>query len=157
MSEPSFLSIVAVADRGVGRQSASRGAKAASSRRTPKDRTSTFVLFHDRKACLQAARGEITHFVREQLLLDLNLRASHVAPVTQGLPFLGFRVFPRLLRLKRRGLVGLVRRMRAPDRSLAAGEACEDEVVRSVQSLIGHAAFGNTRQLRRRLFGAPSR
>jgi len=112
-----------------------------------------FVLFHDSKACLQAARGEITHFLREQLLLELNPRVSHVAPVTQGLPFLGFRVFPRLLRLKHRGLVRLAQRLRGHARSLAAGQVCEDDVVRSAQSLIGHAAFGNTLQLRRKLFG----
>jgi len=113
-----------------------------------------FVLFHESKERLHGARGELTHFLREQLLLELKACATHVAPVTQGLPFLGFRVFPRLRRLKRRSVVRFARRMREHERAWTSGPADEEHIVRSAQSLIGHAASGNTLQLRRSLLRA---
>lgn len=111
-----------------------------------------FVLFHESKDMLHGCRGEISHFLQDALRLRFKDDVTYVAPVAEGLPFLGFRMFPRLLRLNRRNWIRFTRKMRAMDAALASGQRTEDDVVRSAQSLLGHAAFGNTVRLRRSFF-----
>jgi hypothetical protein len=111
-----------------------------------------FVSFDDRKDFLHGVRGEMTRFLRDRLRLDLNDRATYLAPVSEGLPFLGFRVFRSLRRLKHRNWIRFTRQMRAMDAGIAAGRFAEEDVLRSAQSLVGHIAAGNTLQLRRSFF-----
>ena len=70
-----------------------------------------FLLFADDKRQL----WEWKDAIRERLAglrLTLHERESTVYPVTGGIPFLGFRVYPDHRRLKRRNGVAFARRLR---------------------------------------------
>ena len=90
--------------------------------------------------------------VREQLAslrLTLHERESTVYPVTNGLPFLGFRIYPTHRRLKRRNGVAFARRYHALRIAAARGQIAPEALRQRVRSWIAHTSHGNTYRLRR--------
>jgi len=74
---------------------------------------------------------------------------AHPRPVTEGIPFLGFVVYPHERRLKRRKGIAFRRRFARLLADYAAGERPLDQVTASVQGWVNHARTGDTRGLRR--------
>lgn len=74
-------------------------------------------------------------------------------PVTEGIPFLGFVVFPDHRRLKRRQGIRYRRRLGALLRQYAAGEIGIDRVHASVRGWINHVRYGDTWRLREAVLG----
>ena len=110
------------------------------------------LLLGDDKAALWQARDRIGAFLRDRLALDLKDEATLLAPVTEGLPFLGFRVWGRLIRLDPRAARRFRARMRDLQRRIDAGTMTEEDAARSGASRVGHVAFANTLQFRRSFF-----
>ena len=109
-----------------------------------------FILFADDKAQLHAWRAAIIAFL-ERLRLRLHERACRVFPVTAGIPFLGFGVFPTHRRLKRARVIAFGRRLKGLLRAYAAREIELDRVNVSVQGWLNHVRYGDTYGLRRAL------
>jgi len=109
-----------------------------------------FLVFSNDKARLTAWREEAANRLQRMRLL-LNERKSRVYPVEEGVPFLGFRVFP----YQRRLLPGSITRTRRRLRGLAEQYSSQRiglaDVKRSVAAWIAHAEHGNTLGLRRRV------
>jgi hypothetical protein len=80
------------------------------------------------------------------------LPLEHVFPVTAGVPFLGFVHTPRRARIKQEAVRRFRRRMRRYRREFAAGAMPVARLSASVRSWTAHAAYGQTRRLRRDLF-----
>lgn len=112
------------------------------------------LLFADDKRLLWAWKGHIHKFLAE-LRLTLHERESTVYPVKQGIPFLGFRVFPTHRRLKRRNGIAFSRRLRRYQRQVVAGDMSLEELTRKVRGWTAHAAHGDTWRLRRSLLRDP--
>jgi hypothetical protein len=112
-----------------------------------------FLLFDDEKRRLWGWRRAVLDFVAG-LRLALHERMSTVYPVTGGIPFLGFRVYPTHRRLKRANGVAFARRLRRWHAALARGEMTYEELDRRVQGWVAHAAHGDTHGLRRSLLCA---
>ena len=72
-----------------------------------------------------------------------------------GIPFLGFRVYPTHRRLKRRNGVAFARRLRKWYAAVAGGEMALDALRARVRGWVSHAQHGNTWGLRRALLAAP--
>ncbi len=111
-----------------------------------------FLTFGRTKAELREILPCIREFVTNRLLVDLKEEAILLTPVSQGIPFLGFRIFPGLVRLDRRHLVQFRRTIRAREQAYQNGEIDEVFLVRSVNSLIAHIAHANTYRMRKDLF-----
>jgi len=75
-------------------------------------------------------------------------RKSVVYPVTTGIPFLGFRIYPTHRRLKRANVVVFQRRFRRLRWAYHRGENSLDQVTCSVQGWLAHAVHGDTYRLR---------
>ncbi|MGC9397426.1 MAG: hypothetical protein ACP5J4_21480, partial [Anaerolineae bacterium] len=75
--------------------------------------------------------------------------------VTEGLPFLGFVVFPTHRRLKRRKGIAFARRYRELQRAYRSRETSLDQVTASVRGWINHVRYGDTWGLRRALLVSP--
>jgi hypothetical protein len=110
-----------------------------------------FLLFAGDKATLWRWRSEVVDKLAE-LRLTLHEDRAQVFPVTDGIPWLGFRVFPTHRRLKRRNVKLFGRRLRALRNAYRAGEIGLEKVRESVRAWIAHAAHGDTYRLRRALF-----
>ena len=74
-------------------------------------------------------------------------------PVTEGIPFLGFVVFPDHRRLKRRQGIRYRRRLKSLLQLYAAGEIGIDRVHASVRGWINHVRYGDTWRLREAVLG----
>jgi len=86
-------------------------------------------------------------FLQERLGLDIKHGGS-LQPVTHGMEFLGYRVFPNRLLLNRRSRERFRRRIRELDCRLASGDCSELEYQRKVTALtafVRHADSYNFR------------
>ena len=109
-----------------------------------------FVLFgHGRKELL-ACRDAVRSFL-ERLRLRLHPRKSVVYRVADGVPFLGFLMFPDRRRLLRKSVVRARRRLRQLAVDFAEGRKSVADVRQSVNAWLGHARHGDTWGLRREM------
>jgi len=110
-----------------------------------------FLLFADDKDILWSWKFSI-----EQRLAILRLTihpGAHPRPVTEGIPFLGFMIFPHRRRLKRRKGIHFQRKLRQLIAGYRAGKILLEHLNASVQSWANHARYGNTTGLRKAIIG----
>lgn len=107
-----------------------------------------FLLFADDKQTLWRWRAAII----ERLgcfRLALHEARCRPCPVTEGIPFLGFIVFPTHRRLKRCKGIHYRRRLKRLFNGYQAGEIEIDQIHASVQGWVNHVRYGDTWGLRR--------
>jgi len=112
-----------------------------------------FLLFAEDKPTLHAWRAEIADFL-VNLRLVLHPKKSVVFPVKNGVDFVGFRVFPTHVRLRRSSVRRFTRRLRRLREAYLAGQMAFEEVNTSIRSWVAHAAYANSYNLRRRLLSS---
>lgn len=111
-----------------------------------------FVLFRDGKEQLHELRSEFADFLREDLKLALKKKATVLAPCTEGLPFLGFRIYPGLIRIKYQNKKRLLRKLRSSVEEYREGTIPEEKYEQSLRSITEHLKIADTYQLRRNIF-----
>jgi retron-type reverse transcriptase len=106
-----------------------------------------FLLFANDKATLWAWRQAV---VDRLAGLRLTIHpAAQPRPTAEGIPFLGFVVYPTHRRLKRRKVIHFRRKLRGQMHSYRAGQTPAQKVSASVLGWINHARYGDTWGLRR--------
>lgn len=125
-------------------------------------RCPAYLRYVDDMALFSHSKRELWRWKEAMLerLADLRLTVhdnAQVAPVTNGIPWLGFVVFPTHRRLKARNVYNFNRRLREQWRSFCADEGAFADLHASVQGWINHARYGDTWSLRRNLLGRPLR
>lgn len=106
-----------------------------------------FLLFADDKAVLWKWKAAL---IERLAALRLTIHpGAQPRPVTEGMPFLGFVVYPTHRRLKHRNVVAYWRRWRALLAAFVAGEETQAAVVASLRGWINHARYGDTWGLRK--------
>ena len=110
------------------------------------------LLFADEKGTLWDAAERIEAYLREKLYLKIKSNAVLLAPVSQGLPFLGYRVFPNVIRISRQGWRRFRRKVQQRDKRFIRGEIDNETWGRSMASLVGHMRQADTRNLRASFF-----
>lgn len=108
------------------------------------------LLFAHDKATLHRWREQVIARAA-QMRLTLHENRAHSRPVSHGIPFLGWVVFPYRQRLKRRNIIGFARRFRRLREQYALGTCTLDDLKSSMMGWLGHVQHGNTRALRRSL------
>lgn len=111
------------------------------------------LLFADEKALLWRWKTAV-----QQRLAALRVtihEGAHPRPVTEGVPFLGFVVFPQHRRLKRRKGVYFQRHFRQLLREFATKVIPLARVTVSVRGWVNHVRYGNTVGLRKAILGFP--
>ena len=111
------------------------------------------LMFGRCKEALWEQKAAIGRFARQTLRLKIKDRATVVAPVTEGIPWLGFRIFPGLTRIDRHGRKRFGRKIARSIKNANSGHIAEDEEVSSAASLCGHLEQANTLELRREVIG----
>ena len=110
-----------------------------------------FLLFADDKPTLRAWREQIIAFLGS-LRLILHEERAQARPVTEGLPFLGFVVYPDHRRLKPRSGRAFRRRLAVLAQAYHAGRIDRARLDASVRGWVAHVAHGDTWGLRRAVF-----
>ncbi|MEK7324389.1 MAG: RNA-directed DNA polymerase, partial [Chloroflexota bacterium] len=111
-----------------------------------------FLLFGDDKAQLWGWRSAIIDYLAG-LRLRLHEDRAQATPVTSGIPFLGFRVYPTHRRLKRRNGVNFQRRFKGLVLALARREIGLEQLHTATRGWINHARYGDTFGLREAILG----
>lgn len=106
-----------------------------------------FLLFAPNKATLWVWREAIIHRLA-QLRLTIH-PVAQVRSTGEGIPFLGFVVYPTCRRLKRRKGIYYRQRLRALVRDYAQANVSFDQLTASVQGWVNHVRYGNTIGLRK--------
>ncbi len=106
------------------------------------------VLFSDSKERLKEWFKDIEAFLNHMLGLKLNNRATCLNTGLHGLSFLGFRLFPNLIRIKKENLKRMKRRIKEKVHLFSNGNIEEDKFVMSIRSLFEHIRFSNSYRLR---------
>lgn len=104
------------------------------------------VLFSDDKRQLQSWHEAIAERLAD-LRLTLHPHAQ-ARPVAEGIPFLGFVVYPQCRKLKRRKGIHFVRNLKRLAHQYAEGEIALSALSASVQGWVNHVRFANTVGLR---------
>jgi len=107
-----------------------------------------FLLFSNDKEELWRWRARII-LQLSQFRLTLHENKSQVRPVTEGIPFLGFHLFPTHRRLKQRKGFAFRRKYRSAHRLLQKGELSFAQLNASVLGWVNHVRYANTWGLRR--------
>jgi hypothetical protein len=109
-----------------------------------------FLLFAEDKATLWGWRDAI---IARLAHLRLTLHPPQVYPVGNGIPFLGFIIYPTHRRLKRRKGIAFQRRFKRLYQDWRSGEISRQRLDASARSWAAHAAWGDTWGLRRAVLG----
>ena len=109
-----------------------------------------FICFGRDKAELHQLLTEIRRFTGEVLRLELKDKVVRIAPVTEGVPFLGFRIYPNLIRLQRVNLVRFRKKLKKKEVAYQEGRLSQPELVASVNCMIAHLSHANATALRRK-------
>lgn len=109
-----------------------------------------FLLFADDTKTLHQWRSAIITFLRS-LRLTVHENRAQPRPVYNGIPFLGFTVYPDYRRLKRSKGIAYRRRLKTLYQRYLAGEITSEEGRASVMAWLGHVQHGDTWGLRRKM------
>jgi len=110
------------------------------------------ALFADDPRLLWKWRSRILDRLA-RLRLTLHEDSAQVQPVTNGIPWLGFVVYPTHRRLKRRNVIRYRRRLSGLVRRYLAGNEQLEAVSESVRGWLNHARYGDTWGLRGAVLG----
>jgi hypothetical protein len=113
------------------------------------------ALFSDSKRALWQWKAAI---VERLATLRLTVHDNaQVAPVENGIPWLGFIVYPTHRRLRARNVRNFTQRLQARWREYCDGEISFAEFDASVQGWINHVRYADTWGLRQHVLGQPLR
>ena len=113
-----------------------------------------FLLFGMDKGQLWAWKATSPEKLAD-LRLTLHVNNSTVYPVKNGVPFLGFRLYPTHRRLKRANGVNFQRRFARLRRQYQRGEISLEDMDNAIQGWVAHVAHGQTYGLRCSLLSPP--
>jgi len=111
------------------------------------------LFFADDKHQLWEWRAATIKFLA-RLRITIHENRAQPRPVTEGIPFLGFLVYPDHRRLKRRKGVYFQRRFKRLVAAFAAGQISFDDLDAAVQGWVNHARTGDTWGLRGAVLGS---
>lgn len=106
-----------------------------------------FLLFSNDKAELNEWRLKIIAELAK-LRLTLHETKCQPRPVAEGIPFLGFVVFPEHRLLKRRKGIAFQRKYRKLRKDHLRGEISLERINASIQGWVNHVRYANTWRLR---------
>lgn len=106
-----------------------------------------FALFANGKRQLWQWKDAVIGFLATRRL-TVHEPAAQVQPVTCGIPWLGFVVYPTHRLLKRRNVIHFARRLQDNYDLFRAGRITFAELDASVQGWINHVRYGDTWGLR---------
>ena len=111
-----------------------------------------FILLANNKEDLHCWLAEIRNFLKQKLALELKEEATKVDTVSNGLAFLGFRVFPSTIRLIRNKLTRFCYKVRGYEDDYLSCKIAETQLAESVLSMVSHLKHADTGNVRKKIF-----
>lgn len=116
-----------------------------------------FIVVHHDKAYLRQCREQLEAFLADTLKLRLNHK-TQIFPVAhrhgRGLDYLGYRIWPDHIRLRKDSVKRMGRRMKAMATAYADGTIELQEIGQRLASWLGHAQNADSYRLIEKLVGS---
>jgi retron-type reverse transcriptase len=112
-----------------------------------------FLLFSNDRKELRDWRELIIERLMD-FRLTLHEQKAQPRPVSEGIPFLGFRIFPEYRRLKRRKGIAFQRKYKRLLHELDNGGLSRAQITASIQGWVNHVRYADTWGLRRAILSA---
>ena len=109
------------------------------------------LLFADDKASLKSALKASECYLQEKLHLKIKEGSVLLNSRIHGLPFLGFRIFPKLIRMKSINIKRMVAKIKLRQYEVKTGVIDESALYRSVQSMLAFADYADSHQMVKRI------
>ena len=110
-----------------------------------------FVIFGNSRAWLNNIKREIQKYL-STLRLRLHENKSRVFRTTDGIDFLGYRIYPDYVRVRKNIVKRYRRKLRNMAEEYRSGNIMIPEINNSIQSWIGHVKHADSYQLRNEIF-----
>ncbi len=110
------------------------------------------LCFSNSKSRMDEIHDEIRFFLYRRLNLFLKPSASVLAPVTEGIPYFGLRIFRNTIRLQGERWRRFQKNYRRQLERYSHGKITEDRFLNSVGGMIEYTRWGDTLNLRRNFF-----
>lgn len=110
-------------------------------------------MLSDSRAQLLEWRAQIADFMAERLKLELNLKKTFVQPISHGIDFCQYRIYPDHIRLKKATALRMKRNLKRIQRLYAEGKIDLERAQRTVTSYMGLMSHCDSYQLRKTIFG----
>lgn len=111
------------------------------------------VMLSDDLNQLREWRVQIEAFMRERLKLELNPKKSFIQPMSHGIDFCQYRIFPDHIRLKKRTALRMKRNLKRIMRLYAEGKIDLDRAKRTLASYKGLLQHCDSYRLGKSIFG----
>ncbi|MDN5365721.1 MAG: RNA-directed polymerase [Thermacetogenium sp.] len=112
-----------------------------------------FVIIGGNKAELWQIKREVETFLDDKLGLHLNGKTG-IFPISHGVDFLGYRIWPDHRLLRKRSTKRIKRALRHFQKLYSQGKIGFDRINATVQSWLGHAKHADSYHFRQKLFDA---
>lgn len=106
-----------------------------------------FSMFSAYKQSLKKVLPVITQFLRTKLGLKTKTRATLINTSLHGLPFLGVRIWPSMIRIGRNNFKRSFKRLKMREKEHQAGVISYQSYVCSMESLLSHLTRWNSKEL----------
>ena len=112
-----------------------------------------FILFSNDPVELKQALKHIERFVQQQLELRIKPKSLQINRVTHGIPYLGYRIFPKLLRIRRENLKRCLKGIEKTEHAYTQGRISAEVLYQSTRSRMGFIGFAHSTLLLQSIWG----
>lgn len=111
-----------------------------------------FICFSESKDFLKELLADIRSYTQATLKLELKEKVTTLAPISEGVGFLGFRVYRNLIRIQRANLNRMRKKIRLLEHLYRGGVIPQRQLTESIRSMTGHILHANSRNIRKEIF-----
>lgn len=112
-----------------------------------------FILFSNDPVELKQALKHIERFVQQQLELRIKPKSLQINRVTHGIPYLGYRIFPKLLRIRRENLKRCLKGIEKTEHAYTQGRISAEVLYQSTRSRMGFIGYASSTLLLQSIWG----
>jgi retron-type reverse transcriptase len=109
------------------------------------------IILHPEKKQLHIWKDEIEKFLNDELKLHLNNKTA-IRPITLGITFVGFRMWPTHRKMKKKSAKKMRKRLKYLSKAYKRGEISLEDINATVQSYLGIMKQFDSYNLRKKMF-----
>lgn len=110
------------------------------------------IILHPDKRYLHYIKDEIETFINENLKLHLNKKTA-IRPISAGIEFVGFRIWPTHRKLKKKSAIKMKKRIKYIKKAYKEGRIGFEKVNNTMQSYFGIMQHFNSYKLKKKILG----
>ena len=112
-----------------------------------------FILYSDSIQDLKQSLKQIEVFLQQQLGLCIKTKSVQMNKVSQGIPFLGYRIFPSIIRVRQENLKRCLKGIQKTEKEYIRGIIPAERLYQSTRSRMGFIGFAHSNNLQRSIWG----